>query len=70
MLSLQQLLDISSTEKSRLLIESRKLAIETRTVAAAGARVAQEARMLRMDEVKILAQVESETHKWTEIFSD
>ena len=64
MLNLKQLLDISSTE-IRLLIESRRLTIETRTVAAAEARVAHEARMLRMDEVKILAQVESDSARLT-----
>ena len=65
MLNLKQLLDISSTEKSSMLIESQRLAIETRTIAAAEARVAQEASRLRMDKAKILVQVVSDTHKWT-----
>ena len=67
MLYLEQLLDIGSTEKIRLFIESQRLAIETRTVAAAEARVVQEPRRLRMDEARIMALVESETHKWTSV---
>ena len=65
MLKLKQLLDIGSTEKRRLFIESQRLTIETSTVAAAESRVAQEARRLRMDKAMILALVGSETHEWT-----
>ena len=49
----------------RLLIESQRLAVETRAVAAAEVRVAQEARRLVMDEARILALTESVTRKWT-----
>ena len=56
---------ISDTEMRRLALDSERLTVEIRAVAAAEARVAQEARRLVMDEAKILALTESDTHKWT-----
>ena len=63
--NLDQRRQISATEMIRLLIESQRLAVETRAVAAAKARVAQEAHRLVMGEARTLALAESETHKWT-----
>ena len=59
--------EISSTEKSRLRIETQRLAIEIRTLAAQEAMVVHVGRRLRMEEVKILATVESGTYKHTDI---
>ena len=64
-MNLEQLREINAAVVRRLLIESQRLAIETRAVAAAEARVTQEARRLVMDEARILALAGSETHKWT-----
>ena len=64
-MNLEQLREINAAVVRRLLIESQRLAIETRAVAAAETRVAQEASRLVMDEAKILALAGSETHKWT-----
>ena len=61
----QYLRNIRSTERSRLKVESQRLAIEIRTFAAAEARVTQEARRLRMDEAKLLATIASDTAKHT-----
>ena len=47
------------------MIETQRLAIETRTFAAQETRVTREGRRLRMDEAKILATVESDTFKYT-----
>ena len=56
---------INDTETRRLALDSERLTVEIRAVAAAEARVAQEARRLVMDEAKILALTESDTHKRT-----
>ena len=64
--NLDLLQQISDTEARRLALDSERLTAEIRAVAATGARVAQETRRLVMDEAKILALTESDTHKWTD----
>ena len=65
--SIEHLMSISSTEKIRLVIETQMLVIETRTLAIQEASVAQEDMRLRMEEATILATVESDTFKHTDI---
>ena len=61
--NLELLRRISDTETRQLALDSERPTVEIRAVAAAEARVAQEARRLMLDEAKILALTESDTHK-------